>query len=88
MKLDHWEKLAKENHNRRYDVGGQVEIGDDGFLEVCLLTKKGGQIIHLHRYPIDGKGKEFRWDCWVFDNDKKTAKRLSMIDTTKNDISL
>ncbi|MCX6772320.1 MAG: hypothetical protein NTV88_00945 [Candidatus Micrarchaeota archaeon] len=78
MKLDPWAKIAKENNNRRYDVKGTVEIGDDGYLEVCLMAADGrGQILHLHR-TTDGKNKEISWDCWVFEDNGKVRRHHSM----------
>jgi hypothetical protein len=58
---------AKKNNNRRHDVKGMVEIGDDGYLEVCLMSASGTeQILHLHR-TMDETSKVIAWDCGVFE---------------------
>ena len=76
--FDPWGEAAKKNNNRRYDVQGTVEIGDDGYVEVCLLTADGkAQVLHLHRYT-EGMGKAIRWDCWVFENNWKGRNHLFM----------
>ena len=78
MEQDPYTKIAKENNNRRYDVKGTVELGDDGYIEVCLMAADGkGQVLHLHR-TTDGKSKAFGWDCWVFENNGKVRRHLFM----------
>jgi hypothetical protein len=68
MAKDILQRMADDNDNRRYDVRGTVELGDDGYVEICLMDAAGGsQVIHLHRYP-DGKKRCIGWDCWVFED--------------------
>ena len=67
---------AKKNNNRRYDVKGTVELGDDGYIEVCLMAADGKeQILHLHR-ATDGSSKDIGWDCWLFENNGKVRRHL------------
>ena len=77
-KKDPWQKAAEENNNRRYDVRGTVELGDDGYVEVCLLAADGKeQVLHLHR-TTDGSSKEINWDCWLFEDNGKVRRHLFM----------
>ena len=76
-KKDPWQKAAEENNNRRYDVRGTVELGDDGYVEVCLLAADGKeQVLHLHR-TTDGS-KDINWDCWLFEDNGKVRRHLFM----------
>jgi hypothetical protein len=53
--------------NRRVKVSGTLEIGEDGFLELCIFDEKGKQAIHCHRHP----GKSPSWDFWLYPSEKK-----------------
>ena len=55
--------------NVHFNVVGQMEVGNDGFVQVVLMTEDGkSQVMHLHRYPASANDKTHWaiWDCWVF----------------------
>ena len=83
MAKDIWQRMADDNDNRRYDVRGTVELGDDGYVEICLMDAAGGsQVIHLHRYP-DGKKRCIGWECWVFENTRGVRDHHLMAERKK-----
>jgi hypothetical protein len=59
--------------NRRVKVSGTLEMGKDGFLELCLFDEKGEQAVHSHRYPV----KIAHWDFWLYPG-KEERKRFGM----------
>jgi len=77
------QRLSDQNNNRKYSVHGTVELGDDGYVEVCLMDAAGGrQVVHLHRYP-DGKKRCIGWECWVFEDAKGVRAHHLMAERKK-----
>ena len=62
--------------NKRVKVSGTLEIGKDGYLELCLFDEKGVQAVHSHRHPA----KSSHWDFWLYPG-KKEGKRMAMTET-------
>jgi hypothetical protein len=58
--------------NKRIKVSGTLEMGKDGFLELCLFDEKGEQAVHTHRYA-----KTSTWDFWLYPGEKM-RKRWAM----------
>jgi len=56
--------------NKRVKVSGTLEMGKDGFLELCLFDEEGRQAVHSHRYPSEPS----RWDFWLYPSEKKGKK--------------
>jgi len=65
--------MNPDQTNKRVKVSGTLEIGKDGFLELCLFDEKGAQAVHSHRYP----GEQSRWDFWLYPG-KKLKKCFTM----------